>query len=59
MRQLSVAGIIFNNSHPNSFMEEDNAMMVKELTGVDVVAYVQPGDKALRMDTEKLAALYA
>ena len=40
-------------------MEEDNAMMVKELTGVDVVAYVQPGDKALRMDTEKLAALYA
>ena len=39
-------------------MEEDNAVMVKELTGIDVVAYVKKGDTDLAMDAEKLAALY-
>ena len=58
MRNIPVAGVIFNNSHPGDFMEEDNAVMVKELTGVDVVAYVKKGDTDLAMDAEKLAALY-
>lgn len=57
-RDIPVAGIIFNNSHPGDFMEEDNAKMVKELTGVDVVAYVKKGDTDLAMDAEALAALY-
>lgn len=58
MRNIPVAGVIFNNSHSGDFMEEDNAVMVKELTGVDVVAYVKKGDTDLAMDAEKLAALY-
>ena len=58
-RQIPVRGIIFNHSHPGDFMEEDNARMVEEMTGVPVRAYVRPGDKALRMDAAALAALYA
>lgn len=58
MRNIPVAGVIFNNSHSGDFMEEDNAVIVKELTGVDVVAYVKKGDTDLAMDAEKLAALY-
>ena len=58
-REIPVRGIIFNHCHPGNFMEEDNARMVEEMTQVPVLAYVQPGDKELRMDAAELAALYA
>lgn len=58
-REIPVRGIIFNHCHPGDFMEEDNARMVEEMTQVPVLAYVQPGDKELRMDAAELAALYA
>ena len=58
-REIPVRGIIFNHCHPGNFMEEDNARMVEEMTQVPVLAYVQSGDKELRMDAAELAALYA
>lgn len=58
MRQIPIAGVIFNHSHPRDFMEEDNAQMVREMTGLEVLAYVQDGDTELRMEADKLAALY-
>lgn len=39
-------------------MEEDNARMIEEITGVPVLAFVQDGDKELAMDPDRLAALY-
>lgn len=57
-REIPVRGIVFNHSHPGDFMEEDNAKMVEEMSGVPVVAYVRDGDRSLRLDAEKLAALY-
>ena len=57
-REIPVRGIVFNHSHPGDFMEEDNAKMVEEMSGVPVVAYVRDGDRSLRLDAAKLAALY-
>lgn len=57
-REIPVRGIVFNHSHPGDFMEEDNAKMVEEMSGVPVVAYVLDGDRSLRLDAAKLAALY-
>ena len=39
-------------------MEEDNLAMCQALTGLPILATVQEGDTALRMDPEALAALY-
>ena len=57
-REIPVRGIVFNHSHPGDFMEEDNAKMVEEMSGVPVVAYVRDGDRSLRLDAAKLAVLY-
>ncbi len=57
-REIPVRGIVFNHSHPGDFMEEDNAKMVEAMSGVPVVAYVRDGDRSLRLDAAKLAALY-
>lgn len=56
-RGIEVAGVIFNNSK-GSEMEEDNALMVEELTGVKVLARVPHGAKELPMSAEALAGLY-
>lgn len=57
-RRISVKGVIFNNSHPGDKMEEDNAAMIEAITGIEVLAYVQRGDRHLAMASETLAALY-
>lgn len=57
-RELPVKGIIFNNYHPGNTMEEDNIAMCAQLTGLPVLAKVQPGDTELSMDAGALANLY-
>lgn len=60
MRQknLPVKGIIFNNYHPGNIMEEDNKFMCEDMTGLKVLACVQPGDTSLDITAESLASLY-
>ena len=57
-RELPVKGILFNNYHPGNTMEEDNIAMCAQLTGLPVLAKVQPGDTELSMDAGVLANLY-
>ena len=58
-RNISIQGIIFNRFHPGNVMEEDNLHMCEELTGLQVLACVQEGDRELAMDVEALKALYS
>ena len=57
-KDLPLKGIIFNNWHPGSILEEDNLYMCEELTGLPVIARVSPGDEDLDMDPELLSSLY-
>ena len=57
-RAIGIPGVIFNHYHPGNIMEEDNARMIEEITGIPVLAFVQDGDKELDMDPDRLAALY-
>ena len=56
---LPVCGMIFNNFHSGSIMEEDNIKMVEELTGIKVLAKVEKGASELDIDPKMLAELYA
>ncbi|SHI88573.1 dethiobiotin synthase [Desulfosporosinus lacus] len=60
MRQknIPIKGIIFNRYHEGSVMEEDNKMMVEIMTGLSVIAFVKENDTELKIDTDKLVALY-
>ena len=57
-QQIPAKGVIFNNCHKGNVMEEDNARMVEELTGLKIVAFVRPGDKELDIPARTLADLY-
>lgn len=57
-RNIRVKGIIFNNCHPGSLLEEDNRVMCEERTGLKVLAQVCPGDLYLKMDNDTLLSLY-
>lgn len=59
LRHIPCRGVILNNWHPGNVMEEDNRRMIEELTGVKVIAVVEPGAPELDIDTEYLASLYA
>lgn len=59
LRHIPCRGVILNNWHPGNVMEEDNRRMIEELTGVKVIAVVEPGATELDIDTEYLASLYA
>lgn len=56
--ELPVKGIIFNNYHPANIMEDDNIAMCQYMTGLPVLAKVQPGAKDLDIDVEVLKDLY-
>ena len=58
-REIPVQGVILNNYHPGDLMEDDNAQMIEEMTGVPIVARVQHGDTELDIDPARLASLYA
>lgn len=55
---LPVKGVIFNNYHPGSVMEDDNIRMCQYMTNLPVLAKVQPGDTQLDIDVELLKNLY-
>ena len=59
IRHIPCRGVILNNWHPGNLMEEDNLRMIEELTGVKVIAKVEPGATELDIDPEFLASLYA
>ena len=56
---LPLKGIIFNHYHPGDVMEEDNIRMCEYYTGLPTLACVKPGDTALDMSADALAALYS
>lgn len=56
--ELPLKGIIFNNYHPGSVMEDDNIRMCQYMTGLPVLAKVQRGDTDLDIDVELLKSLY-
>lgn len=56
--ELPLKGIIFNNYHPGSVMEDDNIHMCQYMTGLPVLAKVQRGDTDLDIDVELLKSLY-
>ena len=58
-RDLELKGIIFNNFHPGDVMEEDNIRMCEYYTELPTLACVKPGDTALDMSADALAALYS
>ena len=57
-RDIPVAGVFLNNFHAGDPMEEDNRRMIEEITGVPVLAVIEPGARELAMDAAALAALY-
>lgn len=57
-QKIPIKGIIFNNFHPNNFMEEDNIKMCEALTGIKVIACVKKGDKDIDISVEDLQSFY-
>ncbi|MBQ9364546.1 MAG: dethiobiotin synthase [Schwartzia sp.] len=57
-REIPIKGVILNNFHEGDIMEEDNRLMIEEITGVPVIATVAGGDSELDIDVEKLKNLY-
>ncbi|SDG72330.1 dethiobiotin synthetase [Selenomonas sp. WCT3] len=57
-RGIPIRGIVFNNYLPQDIMQEDNARMIEEMTGVKVLAYVKKGDRDLDIRVEVLKGLY-
>jgi len=58
MRNIVVKGIIFNNFHTGSMLDEDNLRMCETITGLQVIACVSQGDDELSIDVDVLASLY-
>lgn len=57
-RAIPIRGVIFNNSHAGDPLEEDNALMIEEMTGIKVIARVAGGAQELPLEAEALANLY-
>lgn len=57
-RQIPLRGIIFNNYHPKSIMENDNKKMCEQLTGLPILGCVQPDADELNIDIDLLTSLY-
>lgn len=55
---LPVKGIILNNFHAGSKMEQDNLLMCEYMTGLKVIACVGCGDTKLNIEADVLASLY-
>lgn len=55
---IPVKGILLNHFHRGDRMEEDNKVMIEQLTGVPVVAVIGDNETDLDMDGAALARLY-
>ena len=58
-RDIPVRGILFNRWKPGDRMQEDNRIMVEELTGIPVLACVKEGDRELEGSLDSLLEAYA
>lgn len=56
-RKINVKGVILN-SWTDGIMQEDNAKMITEITGLEILTVVRRGDTDLDIDPRKLAELY-
>lgn len=56
-RKINVKGVILN-SWTDGIMQEDNAKMITEITGLEILTVVRRGDTDLDIDPQKLAELY-
>ncbi len=59
MKQKSIAirGIILNH-YTGTIIENDNVKMIREMTGIPVIALVRPGDTSLDMDEQTLKDIF-
>ena len=57
-KSLPLAGIIFNNYHPGNVMEEDNIFMSQKLTGLPIIAKVEPHAADLDINANALEKLF-
>ena len=57
-RHIPIRGIIFNHYIPGDIMQDDNARMIAEMTGVAILAFVKDGDSSLDIDADVLKHLY-
>ena len=57
-KSLPLAGIIFNNYHPGNVMEEDNIFMSHKLTGLPIIAKVEPGATDLDIKATALEQIF-
>lgn len=55
---MNVNGIILNNCHTGSLLEENNAKMAEELTGIKIIAKIEQGADNIDIDASVLAAAY-
>lgn len=49
-RGISIVGIILNNYHNGSIMEEDNIKMIESILNIPIIAKVAENDKNLKLD---------
>lgn len=57
-RQIPIKGIMLNNYIPHDGMQEDNAYMIEEMTGVHIWAKIEKGATELAMNVMDLKMLY-
>lgn len=57
-RNIKINGIIFNNYHYGSILEENNIKMVEEITGIKVLAKVDHDSNDIDIDIDILKSLY-
>ena len=57
-RGMKINGIILNNFHPGSLLDENNAKMAEELTGIKIIAKIEPGANDIDADAALLASAY-
>ncbi len=57
-RGIPIRGIILNHYIPGDIMQEDNARMITEMTGIAITACVKKGDTDLNIDIAALKNLY-
>ncbi len=57
-RAIPVRGILFNRWKPGDRMQEDNRIMVEELTGLPVLACVKEGERELEGPLDRLLEAY-
>ena len=55
---IKISGIIFNNFHKGSLMEEDNVKMCEYYTGLKVIAKVSQGDTDIDISADELLSFY-